>query len=126
MFDRILSRAKNAEFEDDSRYKVLAIIVDKKGNVISQGINSFKKTHPVQAHYCQRCNKEHNIFLHAEIAALVKCRKDPYAIYVMRFLKDGKLALAKPCEICYTAIRESGIEKCFYTDSKGRFKELKV
>ena len=63
-------------------------------------------------------NKPACIYLHAEIAALLKVRdwSKAFRIFVARYTKDGKPALAKPCPLCSTIIRkETGIQIIEYT-----------
>lgn len=88
------------------------------------GYNSYK-SHPLQARFGEN---EHKIYIHAEIAAIVKaCREyDGYyhiadfkdmdaKLYVARVLHDGTPALAKPCPGCLAAIAEFGINHVEYT-----------
>jgi tRNA(Arg) A34 adenosine deaminase TadA len=104
---------------DSNRFRVAAIVTDKRGKIISQATNSYNKTHPLQKEYADKVNRPTKIFLHAEIAALVKCRHIPHTIYVSRFFRDGKMALAKPCPVCEMALREAGVKKVIYTTEKG-------
>ncbi len=90
---------------------ITAILYDKTGKVLSVGKNSYIKTHPLQAHYAKIAGQPGRIFLHAEIAAIIKCRDldRAHRMMVTRFGADGKPLLAKPCPVCDTAIRASGI-----------------
>lgn len=90
-----------------AKQEITAIIYDRKGNILSIGKNSYVKTHPLQYVYAKRNKLEKNIYLHAEIDALVKCKdlSKAYKIVVMRFHKDGSPANANPCPICEDAIR---------------------
>lgn len=94
---------------------ITATVYDRKGNVLSVGKNSYVKTHPKQAHFANKVGLDEKKFLHAEIAALVKCRKTPYKIKVERYGKDGRELMAKPCPICEMAIKEAGIKVIEYT-----------
>lgn len=98
-----------------SRFRLACIITDKRGHIISSALNSFSKTHPKQQKYAEKVGQPDKVFLHAEIAALVRCRIQPYAIYIARVTKDGKPALAKPCPVCEMAIREAGVKRIYYT-----------
>lgn len=97
------------------RYNFVAIITDSKNRILSIGINSYNKTHPMQQKYADKDNQHDKIYLHAEIDALVKCKKVPFAIYVARVNKSGQVRMAKPCSICERAILESGIKEIRYT-----------
>lgn len=96
----------------EGRFKVAAIILDKRNNLLSQGVNSYVKTHPLQKRYASRVgrNKE---FLHAEIAALIKCRNRNRAekILIVRVGNSGKLLPINPCPVCELAIRTYGIKE---------------
>lgn len=93
-----------------SRY-VTAIIYDRKGRVLSVGQNSYVKTHPVQAKHAKKVGLPDKQFLHAEIAAIVKCKdlSKAYRIFVSRWNSRGEPILAKPCPICASAIKAAGI-----------------
>jgi deoxycytidylate deaminase len=100
-----------------SRYDVTALILDKRGKVLSVGKNSYVKTHPHQAWHAEKVGLPHKQFLHAEIHAIVKCRNldKAHKIVVMRFDKEGKEKNAKPCPVCQSAIEASGIKVVEHT-----------
>ncbi len=99
------------------RHALTAIIYDKKGRVLSIGQNNYTKSHTVQAKYAKSAGKPENIFLHAEIHAIIKCRnlRKAHKIFIARHDKKGNPRLAKPCEICQGAIKEAGIKVIEYT-----------
>jgi len=45
------------------------------------------------------------------------CKKMDWGgvIYVVRVLRNGKTAIAKPCASCMAAMRNSGVRRCFYS-----------
>lgn len=94
---------------------ITATIFDKKGRILSVGKNSYTKTHPRQAHLAAKCGHHHKVYLHAEIAALVKCKGQPHKILIERYNRRGEPLLAKPCEICQMAIKEAGINFIEFT-----------
>lgn len=96
----------------NARQRLTATVYDKRGRVLSQANNSYIKTHPYQAKLAKKHGRKEQIYLHAEIAALVKLREVDRAhrIVVERYLKDGTPANAKPCPICEEAIRLAGIK----------------
>lgn len=96
----------------DSKQDITAFIYDRRGRVLSVGKNSYVKTHPLQAKYAMKAGLPDKLFLHAEIAAIVKCRdlSKAYRIEVVRVGKNGDLLLAKPCPVCQSAIMASGIK----------------
>jgi len=95
----------------DRRF-VKATIYNKRGHVIAVGENSYSKTHPYQIHLSRKHGNGEQIYLHAEIAALIKLKdKDKaYKIKVERYGKQGEPLIAKPCPICSAAIAEAGIK----------------
>ena len=94
------------------KQNVTAIIYDKKGRVLSVGKNSYVKTHPLQHKHAKKVNLEDKIYLHAEIAAISKCKNLELAhrMFVARWYKNGEPANAEPCEICVSALKETNIK----------------
>lgn len=98
------------------RYVVKATVYDRRGRKIATAHNNYVKTHPVQAHFAEKAGKPVCTFLHAEIAALLRCKDNtPYRLYVERYRKDGSPAMAKPCSICDQAIKAWGVKEVTYT-----------
>lgn len=91
---------------------VTAILRDKRGFILAVGKNSYVKTHPLQAFFAERLGKCEAVFLHAEVAALVKCKdlKKAYSIEILREHKDGSFVRIAPCEICQSALDSVGIK----------------
>lgn len=100
-----------------SQQKIIATVFDKKGRILSVGKNSYSKTHPLQAFYAKKVGEPEKQYLHAEVEAIIKALKRgvPYAIHVERYSKSGCTGLAKPCDICLTAIKKAGIKKVTFT-----------
>jgi tRNA(Arg) A34 adenosine deaminase TadA len=96
---------------------VTAFVYDKKGNLLSVGRNSYVKTHPLQAKAARAVKQEKRIFLHAEIAALVKVRfwEDAFRMEVFRYGADGRALTARPCPICDHVIKQTGIKRIEHT-----------
>jgi len=114
----MLLASKEAQ-TNPTKFKFGCVAVDSSYRVIAVAQNNPIKSHPRQKYYAVRVGKPENIFLHAEIQALVRCRSDPYAIYVVRLLADGGFGVSRPCPICKEAMKVAGVKKCFYTDEKG-------
>lgn len=91
------------------RQQITALAYDKRGRLLSVGRNSYTKTHPLQAKYGRKAGKPNAIYLHAEVAALVKARGEVYRLVVMRYGSKGQPLLAKPCKACQLAIKEFGV-----------------
>lgn len=104
----------------------IGTIVVYKGTVLAKGYNS-DKTHTAQAKFNKlRYNAEdNNNYLpekcHSEITALTKIKYldidfSKVHIYNYRELKNGKIAMARPCPACMAFIREMGIKNVHYTN----------
>ncbi len=90
---------------------------DKKGRLLSSATNSYSKTHPLQAYFAEKVGHSPKIYLHAEIAAIIKAGdKKIHKINITRFNPRTHKALnAKPCPICQEAIKAFGIKLVSYT-----------
>lgn len=107
-----------------SRFRLGAVLA-KKNRVISTGYNDMRKTHTLMQKYNR--DKSWAPGLHAEVDA---CIGVPAAdiegadMYVVRILKDGHLAMAKPCRICARFILDVGIRRVYYSFSDEGWEEL--
>ena len=127
--DRIMNVLRDVatQTDHDLRTKLAAALVFKN-EIISIGVNQLK-SHPYQKRFSKH---EHAIFLHAEIASIIKALKNydvdtisRCTLYVMRVkyidghndtIIDG---LAKPCDGCLKAITNLGIKKVCYSTEEG-------
>lgn len=107
------------------QHKVACVVLDKKGGILSTGVNSFTKTHPKQLEFAKKVKMESDRinflerkYLHAEIAAMLKCPTQGHKIVVVRINNKGEYRMAKPCPICELAIKSYGITKIEYTTGK--------
>lgn len=100
-----------------NKHQITALIYDKKNRLLSIGRNSYVKTHPLQARLARAEGEPSKVFLHAEVAAIVRLRTEaiPHRIAVLRFGRDGTPRTARPCRICQRAIREAGIKVVEHT-----------
>lgn len=100
-----------------AKHQIKATITDRKNRVLSSAQNDYGKTHPLQHRFACLVGQPARIFLHAEIAALVKLKKEdkPFKIKVERYHKNGNPANAKPCSVCEAAIKQYGINHVEYT-----------
>ena len=114
MLDYCVEKAREATQE--GRVRVYAAIVDSKGRLLAEASNSYTKSHPKQAEFARRAGLGDKIFLHAEIAALVRLRTNSAAkMYIARVDVFGNPLPARPCDICQLAIQESSIYSVEYT-----------
>ena len=103
-----------------SKKQVGAILLNKS-KIVEQAVNLDTKSHPKQAKYAKRVGRKEKIYLHAEIAALVKCRVECDTIVVARLggHDHNQLRNAKPCPICQLALEEAGIKNVIYSTDDG-------
>ena len=95
---------------------ITASCIDYNGRVLATRQNSYNKTHPLQQHYALLANKPFNIYLHAEISAIIACKKKKiHTIVITRFNKQGLPMNAKPCPICELAIKDYKIKRIIHT-----------
>lgn len=97
------------------RYEITALAYDKRGKLLAVGRNSYTKTHPLQAKFGKKGGKPAAVYIHAELAALLKARQKVYKIVVIRYNKEGKPACAKPCPSCQLALKYFGVKKIEHT-----------
>ena len=124
MFDSVYDLAIEIAKCSPSKKRVGAILLNKS-KVVVTATNLESKSHPLQAKFAERVGLHEKIYLHAEIAALVKCREECDTIVVARVNPQNKLRMAKPCPICSLALEESGVDKVHYTTDEGFLYEYK-
>lgn len=118
--DPTLGLAIKVAESSKSKKKVGAVLLHKN-KVITQGVNQDTKTHPFQAKLAEMVGLDEKIYLHAEIAALVRCKGEVDTIVVARLggHYGDELRNAKPCPICSLALKEAGIENVYYSTDDG-------
>lgn len=103
-----------------TKYIISALVFDKDGICIGQGQNNYSKSHPLQAYFAKKVGKPDQIYLHAEIHAILKARERKiHSINIYRYNALGHPKNAKPCPICIEAIKAFGIQSINYTTDKG-------
>jgi len=100
-----------------TKQKITAIIYDRRDRVLSVGQNSYIKTHPYQAKLAKKVGEINKIYLHAEVHAITRCRdlSKAHKIRIFRYDSKGNPMIAKPCNICSTAIIAAGIDVIEHT-----------
>ena len=119
---------EEAAHSDYSGSANVGCVIYYKGALIARGHNS-NKTSPVQAKFnTYRYKNCGNRYLpaknHAEITALKKIRWldidfSKIEVYTYRELKNGKIAMSRPCPSCMAFIKQLGVRKIFYTTEDG-------
>ena len=99
------------------RQIITAVCYDKRGRILSIGRNSYVKTHPMQAKLAKECGKPGNIYLHAEIHAILQIKdwSKIEKMTVVRLNNEGKGMNAAPCPICRKMIELAGIKHVEHT-----------
>lgn len=109
------------------RYTIVAHCLDKQNNILSCAANNYDKTHPLQKYFAEKVGHNERIYLHAEIAAILRAKdRQIHRIRVYRYGKDGQLLLAKPCPVCMEAIKAFGIKEVFYSTNEGTIEVIYV
>lgn len=123
---RFFEAARKAAEESDFKTRVGAVAVYRRRVIASAA--SQNKTHSMQKTY----NRFRNFNqvgmcmpkLHAEIALLAKLKKmdvnmRDVSVYVYRICKSKAWGMARPCDACYRALRDAGVERVYYTTNFG-------
>jgi deoxycytidylate deaminase len=98
-----------------SRFRLGAVLA-KKNRVLSTGYNDMRNSHPLQQKF--NPDKSFVLGLHAEVHSCIgvpMADLDSADLYVVRILKDGHLAMAKPCKICQRFLLDVGIRRVYYS-----------
>jgi tRNA(Arg) A34 adenosine deaminase TadA len=98
------------------KYRLGAVVL-KDGKIVSKGCNRI-------AVYSDLCLRGY-FSTHAECLALRRSKKGDTLI-VVRILRDGSLACARPCDKCFKTAKHKGIRKIIYSDHNGQMKEIKI
>ena len=118
--DNFLQLAIDTAKSSPSRKKIGAVLL-KKNKVVTTATNLDRKTHPFQARLAKQVGLDPKIYLHAEIASLIKCKEDADTIVVARIggHSQNELRNSKPCPICQTALELANIKRVIYSTDDG-------
>lgn len=102
-----------------NKQRVVAFVLDAKGHILTEGWNSYTKTHPIQKQAALEHEDEFKCFLHAEVHALsrlsYKQLTKQEAIVVIRMDSKMNLLPAAPCPICDGVIDQYGIDTVIHS-----------
>jgi deoxycytidylate deaminase len=116
MLNQAIRKAKEISYERGER-RVYSIITDKRGRIVSEGQNSYTKTHPMQKSLACCVGLPDKEYLHAEMQAIIRSKGEGCNIYIARVDYKGRAKIAKPCPVCQRGIEEHGsIENIYYTE----------
>lgn len=99
MIDYCIQKANKIPYRKGQE-RIYACITDKRGKVVAEAPNSYSCSHPTQYHYAKKVGRPEAIYLHAEMATMLKAKGRGVKMYVARVNRKGKPLLAAPCEIC--------------------------
>ncbi len=101
-------------------YRLGAVLYDRVGKIITAKTNR-KKTHPALSRYTDYP------YLHAETACIIGHGLDNctgLSLIVVRVLRDGTLAMSKPCDVCQAVKARAGLDEVYYTTDGGQIECL--
>lgn len=103
------------------KYHITATAFDKKGRVISTGINEYNRSHPLFKHLSLLAGEsEEKIYKHAEFSACIAAgRKEIHTLLVQRHHNNGEPANAEPCKTCKLVLKYFGVKKVIFTHEDG-------
>jgi tRNA(Arg) A34 adenosine deaminase TadA len=103
------------------RFRVGAVLI-RRNRLITARHNSLK-THPALSRLTPWPN------LHAESAAILAAgfdNSEDADLFVVRVLKDGTRAMARPCDVCDGLIRQAGIRRVWFSDNAGKTERIEI
>lgn len=119
--------SKQADYSGGGK-AAIGTVITYKGSILAKGFNS-DRTHSDQDHFNKwRYKNCGNHYLpskvHSEIMALSKIKYldidfSKVHIYTYRELKNGHIAMSRPCRACMAAIKSMGIKNLHYTTYDG-------
>lgn len=109
--DYCLQRAREIPYKRGEQ-RHWAAIYDKRGKLIAEGSNSYVKTSPKMLRAGQKVGLDNKIYWHAECKAIYGLRdiKKAYKIVIARVNSIGEAVNSKPCILCETLIRDTGVK----------------
>ena len=111
MKEKIIDTARHAIRKCNNRRSLHAsILTTEKGFILCSGINSEIG----QLHSEYACLRKFNRM--ALVGKLNECY-----LWNVRFLRNGKLAMSKPCLSCQAYLRRFPPRKVFYSNEEGDF-----
>lgn len=111
-----------------TRYVINASCFDKKGRLISVGVNNYKKSSTFMKRFAELAGEPYKIYWHAECLAIyrgLKQTKDIHSLVVTRFDSCGNLKNSRPCKTCTTVIEFFKIPNVYYSTEEGMVKLMK-
>ena len=92
--------------------RVACLVVDKRGRILSTGVNDYTCTHPLQKKLSEAAGFDPDrCFVHAELSACVKLKPHhkPYRAIIARVGRTGELLPSIPCPSCQLVLKMKNI-----------------
>lgn len=84
-----------------------AVVLDRKGKLISQGANSYIVTHPLMHKHSKKLGLCKD-FIHSEVNALIKDKsRKGFKLIVVRIDSKGNPCNSEPCSVCKAIIKDN-------------------
>lgn len=121
--NKIINISKDLRYTSTLRAKHFSFIV-KRNTIVSVGINSYDKTHPMAKKLGYRFAN-----IHSELSAVLNFDGIPSDLMGcdlinVRMNRFGQIGMSKPCSKCQKLIRDFGFSKVYYTDWNGKFTQF--
>ena len=94
----IINLAKKKAGQSSCKYKVSAIALNSKGEIIATAVNKHGQHN---THYRGK---------HAEIECMSKCKSTPTSMIICRVNPKGELMAIEPCDTCRKMLEKKGIK----------------
>ena len=124
---KILNKCINIAYKlcpvsTEMRCSHIAFLI-KNNDIFKIGWNK-KRTHPLT-----KIHPYHggNVYLHAEVDAILRSRKDElydYKMLVLRVNRENQLCNSKPCPGCQSLIKQFSLSEIWYSDIEGSIVKL--
>lgn len=109
MKQKYFELAKKLSIKSSHHTHKMGCVVVNKNEIVGIGFNQIK-THPKSPHPFKTLHAEISAILGVSYRDLKGC-----TVYVYRETKDGKPAMAKPCQVCEQALKNVGIKKVYFS-----------
>lgn len=83
-----------------------ALVVDKKGRIVSEAANSYTRTHTAMYKASRKLGLQKD-FCHAECLALIRARGKGCKLIVVRVDAQNNPCYSAPCPVCSVLIKEA-------------------
>lgn len=134
MYYERLIRLVDKHPDSTSRFKLCAVAL-KGSRVMSIGYNRPKTdpnvfrvitTNRIDCMYKTSHTNYVSCNIHAESNALKRLKGDADTLFVIRRDLNGKLTMAKPCNVCMGFIAKTNIKTIFFSNEKGEIEEMRL